>query len=72
MNDNSPKDKLKLELNPVTGELDLISKFNEDRIISHTLNPSGHPLVQYDPILNKWYSSGPEVVFDENGNVVVV
>lgn len=72
MNDKKPKDRLKFELNPLSGELDLISQFNEDRIVSHTHNPAGHALYQYDPILGTWYASGPEVVFDEKGNVVVV
>ena len=64
------KDKLKFELNPITGELDLVKEFNPDRILSHSLNPAGNKIMQYDPISATYFEAGPEIVFDNDGNVV--
>lgn len=66
------KDKLKYEFNPLTGELDLISEFNTDRILTHTRNSTGHMLTTWDPRSQKYIDLEPLIVVDNNGNVVVV
>lgn len=66
------KDKIKIEFNPTTGELDLISEFNANRIVTHELTQFGNKLVSWDPSYNTYYESGPQTVYDSNGNVVVI
>lgn len=67
-----PKDKIKIEFNPITGELDLISEFNPNRIVTHEMTQFGNKLVSYDPAYQTYYESGPQTVYDSDGNVVVV
>jgi hypothetical protein len=67
-----PKDRLKFELNTVTGKLDLVSEFNADRIVTHQLTAFGSPIMMYDPNYGAYYEAESQVVTDSNGNVVVV
>lgn len=69
---STPRDKDELVLNPVTGELDMVRKFNEDRIVTAKLNAAGQPRKIWDPASNTFIDDGPAVVVDNNGNVVVV
>ena len=69
---SSPKDKLKFELNPITGELDLISEFNADKIITSSLLPNGNPRTAYDPVTGLYFQEEDSLVMDENGNVVTI
>lgn len=64
------KDKIKIEFNPLTGEFDLVSEFNANRIVTHELTQFGNKLVSFDPAYNTYYESGPQTVYDSNGNVV--
>jgi hypothetical protein len=66
------KDKLKYEFNVFTEELDLVSEFNTDRIITHEKNNAGHMLMTYDPATGLHVPMEPMIVVDNNGNVVVV
>ena len=66
------KDKVKFEFNPITGELDLVSVFNTDRIITHQRNAAGHPLMTFDPVSGTHIEMDPLVVVDNNGNVIAV
>lgn len=66
------KDKLKYELNVVTGELDLVKVFNENRILTHQCNAAGHDLMIYNPSSGAHIQMDPLVVTDNNGNVVVI
>lgn len=68
----SPKDKQELVLNPVTGKLDTINKFNENRILTHNRTSTGSPLKLYDPDMGAYIEMGDLIVTDEDGNVVVV
>ena len=67
---SSPKDKDIEVFNPLSGKFDTVRKFNPDRLISHQLNPAGNPLMEYDIISGTYYEAGPQLVFDEEGNVV--
>lgn len=64
------KDKEELVLNPITGQLDLIRKFNPDRIITSEYNAAGGARVIWDVALSTWVEDGPVVIMDSNGNVV--
>lgn len=66
------KDKIKIEFNPITGEFDLISEFNVDRIVTHKLTPFANQIQWFDPVQNLYYSADDQVVTDGNGNVVVI
>lgn len=65
----SAKDKDELVLNPITGQLDMIRKFNPDRIITHQFNDTGGPLTVTDQ-QNNILNLGPLPVVDNNGNLV--
>jgi hypothetical protein len=67
----SAKDQDILVLNPVTGQLDMVRKFNADRIVTHMMNQAGNPLVVYDPLSGTYLSMDAVIVTDNNGNVVV-
>ena len=66
------KDKQELVLNPTTGKLDTINKFNEDRILTHSRSSTGSKLKLFDPETNSYVDMGDLIITDENGNVVVV
>ena len=66
------KDKLKFELNPITGELDLVKEFNPNRIITHSLNAAGGPLMTYNAASGQHIELEPLIVVDNDGNVVVI
>lgn len=66
------KDHDLLVVNPVTGKLDTIRKFNPDRIITAQLNSAGNPRLIYDAVSNTFIEDGATVVIDNNGNVVKV
>lgn len=66
------KDKLKYELNVITGELDLVKEFNANRIVTHTRNSAGGMLKTYNVASNSFIDQDPLIVVDNNGNVVVI
>jgi hypothetical protein len=66
----SPKDKQLLLVNPVTGKLDLVVKFNPDRIVTSQLNTAGGARVVWNPETSSYVSDGATVVIDNEGNVV--
>lgn len=68
---SKPRDKIKFLLNPISGMLDMVLKFNEDRIVTNTLNAAGNPRLIYDPVSETFIPDGPDVVINNAGNVVV-
>ena len=66
------KDKEVILLNPITGKLDMALKFNPDRIVTAERNSAGTLNMTYDPASGTHIGSGPFVVTDNNGHVVVV
>lgn len=69
---SKPKDKDSLVLNPVTGKLDMVRSFNVDRILTADKNSAGNALVVFDPLSGQYLDPGPQIITDENGNLVVV
>jgi len=69
---STTRDREKFVLNPITGELDLVLVFNENRIITAQYNMAGAPYYTYDAYSNTFIPDGPKVVVDNDGNVVVV
>jgi hypothetical protein len=65
-------DKTKYEFNPLTGEFDLVVKFNPDRIITAERNAAGTTNVVYDMASGTYMAMEPQIVTDNNGNVIVV
>jgi hypothetical protein len=65
------KDKLKYEFNVFTKQLDLVQEFNANRILTSEYLPNGNMRKVYDPETGFYMDAGPEIVFDNNGNVVV-
>lgn len=65
-------DKTEIKLNPITGELDLVSKFNPDRIVTSEYNAAGTINMAYDITSGVHIEMGPQIVFDNNGNVIVI
>ena len=65
------KDKDELVLNPITGKLDTVRKFNENRIVTHERNLAGNTLMIYDQVSNTYIEMGFLTVTDNDGNVVV-
>lgn len=66
------KDKIKFEFNPITGELDLVSEFNANRIVTHQLTPQANSIQWFDPVQNIYYNADDQIVTDSEGNVVVI
>lgn len=66
------KDKIGIEFNYIHGKLDLVKKFNPDRIVTNECNAAGSSLTMYDPASGQHIMADPLVVTDEDGNVVVV
>jgi hypothetical protein len=66
------KDRLKFEFNPITKQLDLVSEFNADRLVTHSRNVADNPMQMYDPVLGMHFDVDAQLVYDENGNVVTV
>ena len=66
------KDKLQYQYNFDTDRLDLVNKFNPDRIVTAEYNAAGTKNVTYDVASGRFIESGFEVVTDEYGNVVVI
>ena len=69
---STPKDTIKYELNPFTGEFDMISEFNADRIVTHKLNAAGNIRVTYDFQSGLWIPEDDAIVTANEGNVVVI
>lgn len=67
-----PQDNLDLEINPVTGELDLISDFNTGRILTSEYIHTGQKRLVWDSASNTYFAENPVVVIDNEGNVVKV
>ena len=65
------KDKDELVLNPITGKLDTVRIFNENRIVTHQNSLTGNTLMVYDVASNSYVEMGFLTVTDEEGNVVV-
>jgi hypothetical protein len=70
--DKNVKDKIAYEWNVFTDELDVINRFNENRIVTAERNSAGTINMIYDPASKTHIETGPYVVTDNNGNVVVV
>ena len=68
----STRDKDSLVLNPITGELDFVRIFNENRIVTSEYNAAGSRRMTYDSFSGTHVDDGPIVVVDNNGNVVVI
>ncbi len=66
------KDKIKFEFNPITGELDMVSEFNVNRIVTHELTPLANKIQWFDPVTSSYYNADSQIVTDGNGNVVVI
>jgi hypothetical protein len=66
----SNRDQDELVLNPLTGQLDFIRKFNPNRIVTHSTNQADNLLVVYDMVSGTYLPMGPVVVTDNDGNVV--
>lgn len=66
------KDKIVILFNPLTGNFDLVLKFNENRIITHQYNAAGNLLMSYDIASGTHIDLGFLTVTDNDGNVVVV
>jgi len=66
------KDKQAFLFNPITGNFDLVLKFNENRIVTAEYTMSGSKYMTYDSFTMSFIDDGPRVVTDNNGNVVVV
>jgi hypothetical protein len=65
------KDKIKYELNIFTGDFDVITEFNTNRIVTSQYNALGLKRSTYDVSTNTWVDDGESVVVcDNNGNVV--
>lgn len=64
------KDQIATVLNPITGQLDMVQKFNPNRIVTHNFNQSGNALVIYDPVTGLYQPMDALVVTDIQGNVV--
>jgi uncharacterized protein YbbK (DUF523 family) len=66
------KDKTKYVYNFDTDLLDVVDKFNVDRIVTAERNPAGTKNMIYDPASGTHIESGPTVVIDNEGHVIVV
>lgn len=66
------KDKVGYEFNVFTDELDVVNKFNVDRIVTSQRNAAGMLNMIFDPASGTHIESGNSIVIDRNGNVVVV
>ena len=69
---SSKKDKEELLINPITKKLDLVIKFNPDRILTAERNSAGSLFHTYDPASGTFIQDSPKVIIDDEGNVVVV
>jgi len=70
-NDQSPQfDDQDLDINPVTGELDLITDFNTGRIVTSEFIHTGSLRVAYDTASASYVKDNPMVVISNNGAVV--
>ena len=67
-----PVDDMDFELNPTTGELDLFTDFNTNRILTSDMIHTGSIRVTYDLASASFIADNPVVVIDNNGNVVNV
>ena len=70
--DKKVKDKTELQFNPITGEFDIVVKFNPNRMITHEYNIAGTKNMIYDPASKTHVEMGAQVVVDDDGNVVIV
>lgn len=66
------KDKTGYEYNVFTDEMDVVRKFNVDRIVTAERNAAGHLNMIYDPASGTHIEAGAAVVTDINGNLIVV
>lgn len=72
MSEKKINDEKKYKFNPLTGEFELIVKFNPKRIISHEYNMAGTKNMIYDPASKTHVEMGAQIVIDEEGNVVII
>ena len=70
--DKNVKDKTTFDFNVITGQLDLVRKFNPNRIVTNERNAAGTKRMTYDAASGMHLDDGPSIVTDEDGNVVVV
>jgi hypothetical protein len=69
---SSAKDKIGIVFNPLSGQFDMVKTFNPNRIVTNTYNQAGNKLKIYDVVSGLYLDLGPQVVTDNDGNVVVV
>ena len=65
------KDKEIYTFNAIEGTFDIITKFNENRIVTARLLPNGNKRVIHDPITGAYFDEGPGIVTTNDGDVVV-
>jgi len=65
-----PRDKIQYVFNPFTGKLEAVKTFNADRIVTNSLNGAGHPRLIWDAASSSFIADGPDIVVDNDGNVV--
>jgi hypothetical protein len=65
------KDKEVYLFNAIEGAFDMAIKFNVDRILTSGSLPNGAKRLNYDPTANVYYDAGPEIITDNDGNVIV-
>jgi hypothetical protein len=65
------KDKQKFVFNPLTGNFDLVLKFNEDQIVTSDYNAAGSPFLTYDLLSDSYINDYDQPVVDEEGNLVI-
>ena len=70
--DKNVKDKTSYEYNFDTEKVDIVKKFNVDRIVTVEYNAAGTKNMTYDQASGTHINEGFQVVTDENGNVVVI
>lgn len=65
-------DTIKFLFNIFTGNFSPAIKFNPDRIVTSQLNSAGQPLVVWNAATSSYVPFGPEVVVDNDGDVIVI
>ena len=69
-NQNVPFDDIDLDVNPTTGELDLVADFNTGRILTSEYIHTGSLRVTYDTASGSHVTDNPTVVISNSGEVV--
>lgn len=70
--DKKVKDKIGYEWNVFTDDLDIVNKFNANRIVTAEYNAAGTKNMTYDQASGTQIDASFQIVTDEFGNVVVI